>query len=879
MGLLYLTQNSIKHLNRVSPHLNKRCLSGLHLWNEDISRETKIKIEKHWRDKIKQKPFDENDNTREKYYVNSMFPYPSGFLHMGHVRVYTISDTVARYQHMNNKNVIHPIGWDAFGLPAENAAIDRQLAPEEWTKKNIAHMKQQLQRLGCCFEWNREIATCDPQYYRWTQDLFLKLYDAGLAYQKEALVNWDPVDQTVLADEQVDENGCSWRSGAKVEKKLLKQWFIRTTKFAKQLYDELNESNLQDWRDIILLQKHWIGDCNGVNFDFNVETEKNIQNTFITLWTSTPEHIEEAKFIALTDNHILAKKESVKTNGGTVKLKAKALNPFNNEYLPIFVTEEIKFLDRTDSFIGIPVICQQSSDFARLHNIPITSNKTDSFEPKIKQQEILEKATKLNAGGYWSSAKLRDWLISRQRYWGTPIPIIHCDTCGTVPVPRESLPVKLPQLSQLTNKGKSPLEDVHEWVNTECPKCGNPAKRETDTMDTFVDSSWYFLRYIDPKNDREMFSKEKAFKMMPVDLYIGGKEHAVLHLYYARFVSHFLHSLGLLPEKEPFKRLLVQGMVMGRSYRLKGSGQYLPEEKVNIIDMKKGKATHKETGEPVIISWEKMSKSKCNGVAPEDMFMEYGIDTTRLLVMADVAPTSHRNWNSNTFPGILNWQKRLWLTIRDFLRHRSTLPPKISDDKYKAQEDYLWDSRNYYVKGASFNYVISQQISVAISKQQGLTNSIRRAPPALIAHSLQYERSLAAQIILLAPLAPHFASELWSGFTSAPNRINNTEEIRWDKNVLEQKWPETDMDYELDLVCKVNGYENCTIKFPRGDLAKLSKEDAIKVAMSRPEVQLPLKIRNILDVEFQVHEGFEGVINFLTDQPPPKKKIEATSDS
>ncbi|CAG9833015.1 unnamed protein product [Diabrotica balteata] len=654
-----------KALKRI---VSYRCLSGLNLWDQDISSEIKHKIEKHWKDKLKFNPFKDSSTNKEKYYVLSMFPYPSGALHMGHVRVYTISDTVARYQRLNGKNVLHPIGWDAFGLPAENAAIDRKIAPDVWTKQNIAHMKEQLERLNCSFEWDREFNTCDPKYYKWTQDLFLKLYDEGLVYQKEALVNWDPIDQTVLADEQVDENGNSWRSGAKVEKRILRQWYIRTTRFAKNLLEGLNDPILQDWRDITKLQKHWIGDCDGVNFDFTVEGNN---KEFLTLWTSTPEYVENVKFVAVTSDNILAKKEDVKLKSEqeTVRLRTQLINPINSAKIPVYVTNEVNFLPLTDSYIGIPGVSEESTDFARKYSI--TFENVELLEGLVleeKRNNIINKARELKVGGYWTSPKLRDWLISRQRYWGTPIPIVHCKTCGPQPVPRKDLPVILPELKHESQKSGSQLAELSGWLNTTCPKCGGTATRETDTMDTFVDSSWYYLRFADPHNEKEMFSKEILDKVAPVDLYIGGKEHAVLHMYYARFIMHFLHSLGLVPEKEPFRRLLVQGMVMGRSYRIKGTGRYVHESEVKILDLKKNKAITKDTNEPVIISWEKMSKSKYNGVDPEDMFREYGTDTTRLLVLADVAPTSHRNWNNNTFPGILNWQRRLWLTMQEFLK-------------------------------------------------------------------------------------------------------------------------------------------------------------------------------------------------------------------
>nr|XP_023020582.1 probable leucine--tRNA ligase, mitochondrial [Leptinotarsa decemlineata] len=801
-----------------------RTISGINLWNDDISTEVKHKIENHWRGRIRNKNVD-NDSTREKYYVLPMFPYPSGFLHMGHVRVYTISDTVARFQRMNGKNVLHPIGWDAFGLPAENAAIDRKIPPGEWTSQNITHMKKQLIELGCDFEWEREFSTCDPQYYRWTQDLFLKLYDAGLVYQKEALVNWDPEDKTVLADEQVDENGNSWRSGAKVEKKLLRQWFIRTTKFAKDLLDGLDDPVLQDWKDITKLQKHWIGECNGVSFDFQIKNDSGGRD-FLPLWTSKPEYVEHAKFVAVTTDNILAKHEGIQNCEQTVKLRVQLKNPINGESVPVYVTSEIDFLPFTDSYLGIPDVFSEATKFASHHNITFETVKEFSSGEELewKRQEICNRAKKLNVGGYWTSAKLRDWLISRQRYWGTPIPIIHCQKCGIQPVPRRELPVVLPKLAHITLRGVSPLAEIQDWVNTICPECEGAAKRETDTMDTFVDSSWYYLRFLDHKNENEIFSKEKARKFSPVDLYIGGKEHAVLHMYYARFVSHFLYSLGLLPEREPFKRLLVQGMVMGRSYRVKGTGEYLHEDSVTILDLKRNKAEKKGTGEEVVISWEKMSKSKHNGVDPQDMFTAYGTDTTRLLILADVAPTSHRNWNSNTFPGILNWQRRLWLTIREFLAHRTSLPAMLPEGQFKPHDEYMFDSRNFYIKGVTFNYLVSQQLSVAVSKQQGLTNSLR-----------------VGDILHIKNTA----------FDRVKTQLSN-----------------------ITLFFKVNGFENSVVKIPRRDLDKLSKDEAIRIALGQKEVQNTLTTRNVLDICYTMYDGCEGVVNILTDHPPPKVKAQ-----
>lgn len=556
-----------------------------------------------------------------------MFPYPSGKLHMGHVRVYAISDAMARYYKMNGYNVLHPMGWDAFGLPAENAALQRKIPANLWTDENILKMKEQLQKLGCSFDWSREFATCNPEYYKWTQLLFLKLFNSGLAYQKEAVVNWDPIDETVLADEQVDDSGLSWRSGAKVEKRLLKQWFIRTTKFAKPLLDGLDDPQLVDWKDIVKLQKHWIGECDGYHFDLSISGS----DDKVSIWTANPEDFVESSFLILRNTNNLFKKLDKNTT---------ILNPFSSKYptMKVIFDDEANFPPHCDVKLGTPFRDDYDKELANKNNIPFSSEIPDSNE----SSKIISKANYLKIGGYSVSSKLKDWLISRQRYWGTPIPIIHCQDCGVVPVPDSELPVKLPPFDLSSNKLPTKNPD---WLSVKCPKCNNPAQRESDTMDTFVDSSWYFCRFIDPHNKEACFSPELASKIMPVDLYIGGKEHAVLHLYYARFMTHFLNSIGLLTYPEPFKRLLVQGMVMGQSFRVKGSGKYLTANEVDVVDGKKNKAIEKTTGETVIATWEKMSKSKMNGIDPEDVIGEHGCDTTRLIMLADVAPTSHRNWS------------------------------------------------------------------------------------------------------------------------------------------------------------------------------------------------------------------------------------------
>lgn len=586
----------------------------------------KLDMERKWRSNLGDARFDPASEAPKRY-VLAMFPYPSGNLHMGHVRVYTISDAMARFYRLNGANVLHPMGWDAFGLPAENAAIQRRIPADRWTKQNIGQMREQLEMLQFSFDWGREFATCDPEYYRWTQKLFLMLFEDGLAYQKEALVNWDPVDETVLADEQVDDNGCSWRSGAKVEKKVLRQWFIKTTRFAKSLLDGLSDPTLEDWKDIIKLQKHWIGDCDGYTFELKVVGE----DRRVPIWSQDPKHLKEALFVAISPENLL---NSSKITGGKLLLTLE--NPISGRPLPVIVTENVKFPEGNDFYLGAASV-EEDRQLAESFQLPTNvSNAEDS-----SNENILQLAKEHNLGAYPVSSKLRDWLISRQRFWGTPIPIIHCPSCGTVPVPDSQLPIELP----LDSVG-IPLAQNAQWLATTCPKCQSPqAKRESDTMDTFVDSSWYFLRFLDPKNEQDLFSPKLAHRLMPVDLYVGGKEHAVLHMYYARFMNHYLHSKGLISSSEPFKRLLVQGMVMGRSFRLKGSGKYIPAAEVDLVDEKKNKAVERATGAPVVALWEKMSKSKLNGVDPLDVLKEHGCDTLRLIMLADVAPTSHRNWS------------------------------------------------------------------------------------------------------------------------------------------------------------------------------------------------------------------------------------------
>ncbi|WP_457622815.1 leucine--tRNA ligase [Persephonella sp.] len=543
---------------------------------------------------------------KEKFYVLEMFPYPSGRIHMGHVRNYAIGDVVNRYLKMKGKNTLHPMGWDAFGMPAENAAIKSGVHPARWTYDNINYMKKELKRLGFSYDWDREVTTCSPDYYRWNQWIFLKMYERGIAYRKSAVVNWCPHDMTVLANEQVIEGRC-WRCDTPVVQKEIPSWFLRITDYAEVLLDDLEQLKGKWPEAVLTMQKNWIGKSVGATIRFPVEDSTQVIEVFttrpdtvfgVTFMALAPEHplaIELAKgteqeeevqafvqkylTMSTKDRNIVDEKEGVFTG-------RYAINPLTGEKVPIWIANYILWGYGTGAIMAVPAHDERDHEFARKYGIPIkpvikpvegewnyeekayeeegvliNSNGFDGLSSEEAKEKITAELEKRGIGEKTINFRLRDWNISRQRYWGTPIPIIYCEDCGTVPVPEEDLPVLLPENVEFTGMG-NPLEQVEEFVNTTCPKCGKPAKRETDTMDTFIDSSWYFLRYCDPHNDKMPFEREKADYWMPVDLYIGGIEHAVLHLLYSRFFTKFLREIGLVDVEEPFTRLLTQGMVL-----------------------------------------------------------------------------------------------------------------------------------------------------------------------------------------------------------------------------------------------------------------------------------------------------------------------------
>uniref|UniRef100_A0A9L0RIK9 leucine--tRNA ligase n=1 Tax=Equus caballus TaxID=9796 RepID=A0A9L0RIK9_HORSE len=753
---------------RVIPRRTRGIYSATGKWTKEYTLQTRKDVEKWWHQRIKEQAskISETDKSKPKFYVLSMFPYPSGKLHMGHVRVYTISDTIARFQKMRGMQVINPMGWDAFGLPAENAAIERNLHPESWTQSNIKHMRKQLDRLGLCFSWDREITTCLPDYYKWTQYLFIKLYEAGLAYQKEALVNWDPVDQTVLANEQVDEHGCSWRSGAKVEQKYLRQWFIKTTAYAKAMQDAL--ADLPEWYGIKGMQAHWIGDCVGCHLDFTLKVDGQVTGEKLTAYTATPEAIYGTSHVAISPSHrLLHGHSSLKdafrkalVPGRDCLTPVTAVNMLTQQEVPVVILARADFQGSLDSKIGIPSTSSEDTILAQtlglsysevIETLPDGTERLSNsaeFTGMTRQDAFLaltQKARRKRVGGDVTSDKLKDWLISRQRYWGTPIPVVHCPACGPVPVPLEDLPVTLPSVTSFTGKGGSPLATASEWVNCSCPRCKGAAQRETDTMDTFVDSAWYYFRYTDPQN------------------------------------AH----------REPFHKLLAQGLIKGQTFRLP-SGQYVQREEVDLTG---SVPVYAETKEKLEVTWEKMSKSKHNGVDPEEVVEQYGLDTIRLYLLFAAPPEKDILWDVKTdaLPGVLRWQQRLWSLATRFIEARASgkVPrPQLLSDEEKAEARKLWEYKNSVISQVTAHFTDDFSLNSAISHLMGLSSALLQASQRVVLHSPEFEDALCALMVMAAPMAPHITSELWAGLALVPRKL--CAHYAWDAGVLLQAWPAVD---------------------------------------------------------------------------------------
>ncbi|XP_036725897.1 probable leucine--tRNA ligase, mitochondrial isoform X2 [Balaenoptera musculus] len=759
----------IKWGRRVIPGCSRGIYSATGKWTKEYTLQTRKDVEKWWHQRIKEQAskMSEADKSKPKFYVLSMFPYPSGKLHMGHVRVYTISDTIARFQKMRGMQVINPMGWDAFGLPAENAAIERNLHPESWTQSNIRHMRKQLDRLGLCFSWDREITTCLPDYYKWTQCLFIKLYEAGLAYQKEPM-------QDALAD-------------------------------------------LPEWYGIKVMQAHWIGDCVGCHLDFTLKVDGQVTGEKLSAYTVTPEAVYGTSHVAISPSHrLLHGHSSLKEAFRKALIPGKdcltpvtAVSMLTQQEVPVVILAKADSEGSLDAKIGIPSTSLEDTLLAQtlgLSYSEVIETMPDGTERLSSSAEftgmnrpdaflaVTQKARRKRVGGEVTSDKLKDWLISRQRYWGTPIPMVHCPACGPVPVPLEDLPVTLPSITSFTGKGGSPLASASEWVNCSCPRCKGAATRETDTMDTFVDSAWYYFRYTDPQNTQSPFSTALADYWMPVDVYIGGKEHAVMHLFYARFFSHFCHDQKMVKHREPFHKLLAQGLVKGQTFRLP-SGQYLQREEVDLTG---SVPVHANTREKLEVTWEKMSKSKHNGVDPEDVVEQYGIDTIRLYILFAAPPEKDILWDVKTdaLPGVLRWQQRLWSLATRFIEARVSgkVPrPQLLSNEEKAEARKLWEYKNSIISQVTAHFTEDFSLNSAISQLMGLSNALLQASQRVVLHSPEFEDALCALMVMAAPMAPHITSELWAGLALVPRKLCT--HYAWDTSVLLQAWPAVDPQF------------------------------------------------------------------------------------
>ena len=781
------------------------------------------KWQNYWEEKNLYKT-DENELNKETFYALSMFPYPSGNLHMGHVRNYVITDLIARYQRLKGKNVLHPMGWDSFGLPAENAAIERGVNPSVWTKQNILHMKSQLKVLGLSVDWEREFSTCEEDYYKWTQYIFLELFKAGLVYQKESEVNWDPIDNTVLANEQVDTNGRSWRSGAKVEKKLLKQWFLKITDYADELLSDLTD--LIDWPERVkTMQENWIGKSYGTNIDFKVLNSTETLKVF----TTRPDTLYGVTYIAISANHNLTKL----INNKQIMLEIKALkdklnlnkdyqdkigvntglfaiNPVNRKEIPIWVGSYVLDEYGTGAVMGVPAHDQRDFEFAIRYKINI---KQVIVKDKGKKDNHLNKAyeengylinsnqfdeqfnenakkdiTKLGVIENWAQEKiqyrLRDWLISRQRYWGCPIPIITCDKCGTLPLSEKELPVSLPKEINIHSNQINSLKDNQKWTNIACPVCGSEAKRETDTMDTFMCSSWYFLRFTSSKLDSKPFEKEKINKWLPVNQYVGGVEHAILHLLYSRFITKALRDNNLFNIKEPFSKLLTQGMVQAAAYRNKKTGKYVAP---SIIDDLKDPLDPDDNSRLEIL-FEKMSKSKYNGIDPNSVISKYGADTARMFILFKAPPEKDLEWGDSDVEGQFRFLSRIWKLYYDVL-----IVGKQSNNINSKNEKQIMKSMNIAIKEITKD-IENNQFNTAISELMKFYNAINQHISLI---QTQIKKDILKNFcLLLAPFAPHISEELWMM-------------LGYKKSVHLESWPKLNenalIQSTYQLVIQING--------------------------------------------------------------------------
>ena len=797
------------------------------------------------------------DASKPKFYCLSMFPYPSGKLHMGHVRNYTIGDVRSRFKKMQGFNVLQPMGWDAFGMPAENAAINHQVAPSKWTYENIAYMRKQLQSLGFALDWEREIATCRPEYYRWEQLLFTKLFEKGIVYKKLGTVNWDPVDQTVLANEQVID-GRGWRSGALVEKREIPMYYFKITDYAEQLLADLDGL---DWPEQVkTMQRNWIGKSRGMTVRFQVAADSReglpeSHREFVQVYTTRPDTLMGATYVAVAAEHPLAAAAAEKqpalqafiaeckagsvaeADMATMEKKGMptgrfVINPLNGERLEVWVANYVLWGYGDGAVMAVPAHDERDFAFAKQYHLPIkqvisvdgrpfdaaqwqdwyadkengvlvNSNEFNGLNFQAAFDAIAAKLQAASAGEPKTQYRLRDWGISRQRYWGCPVPIIHCDTCGDVPVPEQDLPVVLPE-NVVPDGSGSPLAKMPEFYETKCPKCGGAAKRETDTMDTFVESSWYQFRYMSPRNDAHMVTPEAAAYWGQADQYIGGIEHAILHLLYARFFTKLMNDEGIVSVREPFKQLLTQGMVLAATYYREsadGKKTWFNPAEVRVQTDDKGRpvsAVLEADGQPVVIGGvEKMSKSKNNGVDPQQIIDAYGADTARLFMMFASPPEQSLEWSDAGVEGAHRFLRRLWRTVYEFVQNGGSGVSKFSGSQ-ETLSGSLKDLRfklHSTIAKVTDDYDRRQQFNTAIAAVMELLNQYDKTDTSGELGQAVAREVLEAVVLLLSPIVPHICETLWGELAGG--------------NLWQQSWPAMDnaalVQTEIEIRVQVNG--------------------------------------------------------------------------
>ena len=797
------------------------------------------------------------DASKPKFYCLSMFPYPSGKLHMGHVRNYTIGDVRSRFKKMQGFNVLQPMGWDAFGMPAENAAINHQVAPSKWTYENIAYMRKQLQSLGFALDWEREIATCRPEYYRWEQLLFTKLFEKGIVYKKLGTVNWDPIDQTVLANEQVID-GRGWRSGALVEKREIPMYYFKITDYAEQLLADLGGL---DWPEQVkTMQRNWIGKSRGMTVRFQVAADSReglpeSHREFVQVYTTRPDTLMGATYVAVAAEHPLAAAAAEKqpalqafiaeckagsvaeADMATMEKKGMptgrfVINPLNGERLEVWVANYVLWGYGDGAVMAVPAHDERDFAFAKQYHLPIkqvisvdgqpfdaaqwqdwyadkengvlvNSNEFNGLNFQAAFDAIAAKLQAASAGEPKTQYRLRDWGISRQRYWGCPVPIIHCDTCGDVPVPAKDLPVVLPE-NVVPDGAGSPLAKMPEFYETTCPKCGGAAKRETDTMDTFVESSWYQFRYMSPRDDAHMVAPEAAAYWGQADQYIGGIEHAILHLLYARFFTKLMNDEGIVSVREPFKQLLTQGMVLAATYYREsadGKKTWFNPAEVRVQTDDKGRpvsAVLEADGQPVVIGGvEKMSKSKNNGVDPQQIIDAYGADTARLFMMFASPPEQSLEWSDAGVEGAHRFLRRLWRTVYEFVQNGGSGVSKFSGSQ-EALSGSLKDLRfklHSTIAKVTDDYDRRQQFNTAIAAVMELLNQYDKTDTSGEHGQAVAREVLEAVVLLLSPIVPHICETLWGELAGG--------------NLWQQSWPAVDnaalVQTEMEMMVQVNG--------------------------------------------------------------------------